>query len=88
MFLHIGNDNMIKAKDVVLIGDMSSIKESEITQEFLKTAEEEGFIIDQTEDKSESRSFILTGEKIFFSIISTSTLEKRMENLIDENEGV
>ncbi|MFW6381928.1 MAG: extracellular matrix regulator RemB [Bacillota bacterium] len=88
MFLHIGDGNMILAKDIVFIGDIESVTDSKITDEFLEMADEEGFIIDQTKEKSKNRSFILTGEKIYYSIISTNTLEDRLKNMISENGGV
>ena len=88
MFLHIGDGNMIPVKDIVFLGDIESVTDSKITDEFLKMADEEGFIIDQTKANSKIRSFILTGEKIYYSIISTNTLEDRLKNLISENGGV
>ena len=88
MFLHIGDGNMILANDIVFIGDIESVTDSKITDEFLKIADEEGFIINQTNENSKIRSFILTGEKIYYSIISTSTLEDRLKNMISENGGV
>jgi len=88
LFLHIGDGNMILAKDIVFIGDIESVTDSKITDEFLKIADEEGFIINQTNENSKIRSFILTGEKIYYSIISTSTLEDRLKNMISENGGV
>ncbi|MGM0446060.1 MAG: extracellular matrix regulator RemB [Bacillota bacterium] len=80
MFLHIGKGHMIKKEDVVFIGDMESTKDSKITQEFFDIIREEGFIINNFED--EARSYILTGEKIYLSIISSTTLKNRMEEII------
>ncbi len=80
MFLHIGRGHMIKKEDVVFIGDMESTKDSKITQEFFDIIREEGFIINNFED--EARSYILTGEKIYLSIISSTTLKNRMEEII------
>ena len=80
MFLHIGKGHMIKKDDVVFIGDLESTKDSKITEEFFDIIREEGFIIDHFKD--EARSFILTGEKIYLSIISSTTLRSRMEKII------
>jgi len=71
---------MIKKDDVVFIGDLESTKDSKITEEFFDIIREEGFIIDHFKD--EARSFILTGEKIYLSIISSTTLRSRMEEII------
>jgi len=80
LFLHIGKGHMIKKEDVVFIGDMESTKDSKITEEFFDIIREEGFIINNFKD--EARSFILTGEKIYLSIISSTTLKNRMEEII------
>ncbi len=85
MFLHIGEEHMIPATDVVLIGNMDSMEKSDITSEFLNISKQEGFIIDYSD--GDPRSFILTGEIVYLSIISSATLQKRLNNLIGENGG-
>ncbi|SJZ79581.1 extracellular matrix regulator RemB [Selenihalanaerobacter shriftii] len=75
MLLHLGNDYMIPTKDVVLIADIESTS-SEITEEFLEIAEEEGFI--KNFSKGEPKSFVITDETIYYSNISSKTLRKRM----------
>lgn len=85
MFLHIGEGHMIPEKDIVLIGDLESAGESEITGEFLTISEEEGFIINHFED--EVSSFVLTGEIIYLSIISSTTLRNRLKRSIKGTEG-
>lgn len=76
---------MIPVKEIVMIGDLDSSRDSDITKEFLKISEEEGFIIDYSE--GEPKSFVLTGETIYMSIISSKTLCKRMNKFISENGG-
>ena len=77
MYLHLGENYLIPQKDVVLIGDIDSTTMSDITKEFLNIAEEEGFIVDYS--MGNARSFILTGETVYLSMISSSTLAKRMK---------
>jgi len=67
---------MIPAEEIVLIGNLKAGEKSDITREFLEVSEEEGFIIDYSEGKA--KSFILTGETIYLSMISSKTLQKRM----------
>ncbi len=67
---------MIPAEEIVLIGNLKASEKSDITREFLEVSEEEGFIIDYSEGKA--KSFILTGETIYLSMISSKTLQKRM----------
>ena len=80
MFLHLGRGHMLETKRIVMIGNIESSLDSEITEEFFDTSREEGFIIDYSE--GEPRSFILTEEKIYYSIISAKTLRKRLRRKI------
>ena len=61
MFMHLGGDVVISLKDIISIMDIESSSTSSITKEFLKTAEDEGFIRRISED--EEKSFILTEKK-------------------------
>jgi hypothetical protein len=79
MFLHIGGNIVIPIKDIIAIFDMEKTTISKDTREFLKTAEEEGFIESISYDLP--KSFILTenekNSKIYLSPISSTTLQKR-----------
>ncbi|MGM0437701.1 MAG: extracellular matrix regulator RemB [Bacillota bacterium] len=83
MFLHLGKGHMLPEKEVVLIGDLETTTHSDTTQEFLDISDEEGFIVDYSE--GEAKSFVLTGETIYLSMISSKTLAKRMKRPIAEN---
>lgn len=79
MFLHIGGDKVIPVKNVIAILDIETTTLSKDTKEFLKTAEEEGFIETISDDLP--RSFVVTEvnkkSKIYLSPISSVTLQKR-----------
>jgi len=79
MFLHIGGDVVIPMKDVIAILDIETTTLSGDTREFLKIAEEEGFIVTISDDMP--KSFIITEvnkkSKIYLSPISSVTLQKR-----------
>lgn len=79
MFLHIGGDVVIPMKNVIAIMDIESTTISKDTREFLKIAEEEGFIESISNDIP--KSFIITEtdkkSKIYLSPISSVTLQKR-----------
>ncbi|MFW6287243.1 MAG: extracellular matrix regulator RemB [bacterium] len=85
MFLHLGENHLIPEKDVVLIGDLESTSISDITKEFFNIAEEEGFIVDYS--NGNARSFILTGETVYLSMISSTTLAKRIVTMPGKNGG-
>lgn len=80
-FLHLGNDYIVFIKDIIAILDFETTTISKITREFLKEAQEEGFIINVSDDIP--KSFIVTEIKgksrVFISNIASSTLLKRME---------
>lgn len=81
MFLHIGGDIVIPVKDVIAIMDIDTTTISKDTKEFLKIAEEEGFIRSISEDLP--KSFIITEVDkksiIYLSPISSVTLKKRSQ---------
>ena len=79
MFLHIGGDIVVPMKNVIAILDIETTTLSKDTKEFLKIAEEEGFIEAISEDLP--KSYIITEKekksKIYLSPISSITLQKR-----------
>ncbi|GAB6099673.1 hypothetical protein JCM16358_15520 [Halanaerocella petrolearia] len=74
--LHLGGGYTIPAQDVVMIADWEATTDSPETCDFLKIAKEEGFIIDYSE--GDPSSFVVTEEKIYYSMISSDTLKKRV----------
>lgn len=96
VFLHLGRDEIINVKDIIAIMDMEKTTISEITREFLKTGEEEGFI--KTIDEEEMpKSFIIAYKNdmqiIYLSPLSVTTLFRRykklekMEQMTKEGNG-
>ncbi len=80
MFLHLGSDVVVNLSDVIAILDLDVTSTSKITREFLAVAEDEGFIVNVSEDDL-PKSFVITEidkkSRVFVSPISTSTLLKR-----------
>ncbi|AUS98493.1 DUF370 domain-containing protein [Clostridium thermosuccinogenes] len=89
MFLHIGGDVVIPIKDIIAILDIETTTISKDTKEFLKIAEEEGFIESISDDLP--KSFIITESdkksKIYLSPISSVTLHKRT-NFVSDISGI
>lgn len=85
LFLHLGEGYMISETEIVLIGSLETTTSSDITNEFLDIAREEGFIVDYSEGSP--KSFILTGETIYLSLISSKTLAKRLNRSYYQSEG-
>lgn len=89
MFLHIGNGFLIPMKDVVMIADYESTTSGKDTQNFLEVANEEGFICDHSDGSP--KSYIITSETVYLSLISSTTLAKRVnlfyEGALDEADA-
>lgn len=79
MYLHLGGDVVVNLKDVIAIMDLDVTTVSKITREFLTVAEEEGFVINVSDDLP--KSYVLTERdnesRLYVSPISSATLLKR-----------
>lgn len=79
MFIHIGGDVVIPMKNIIAIMDMETTTVSKDSKDFLRIAEEEGFIESISADLP--KSYIITESdkksKIYLSPISSVTLLKR-----------
>ncbi len=76
MFLHMGNDVVVPLNEVISVIGLTK-ELSQVNREFLKTAEEEGFVV-QLDDKPVS--VVICAKNIFLSPISAKTLCKRARN--------
>lgn len=85
MFLHLGENVVVPVKDIIGIFDMQSTMYSSDTIQFLRMAEEDGFVERIT--KEQPKSFVIAEvnkmSKIYLSPISSATLTKRTD--IDYN---
>jgi hypothetical protein len=75
MFIHLGGDTIIRVSEIVAIFDLASERTSKISGQFLKAATQSGnvtFI-----DQDESKSFVITEKRVYYSPISSTTLKKR-----------
>ena len=83
MFLHLGENVVVPIKDIIGIFDMETTMYSSDTIQFLRMAEEDGFVDRIT--KNIAKSFVIAEvdkkSKIYLSPISSSTLCKRTETV-------
>lgn len=86
MFLHLGENVVVPLKDIIGIFDLEATMYSTDTIQFLRMAEEDGFVERIT--KENPKSFVVAEvnkkSKIYLSPISSSTLTKRTENMFYE----
>lgn len=79
MFLHLGENVVVPMKDVIGIFDVESSMYSSDTSQFLRLAEEDGFVTRITDEKPKSVIIAEIEKKsiIYLSPISSKTLSKR-----------
>lgn len=80
MYIHLGNNTMIKTEDIIGIFDLDTASVSKRTRDFLNKAEKSGIVI--TTSFELPKSFVVTknkksGKKIYLSQLSSGTLLKR-----------
>lgn len=80
MFIHLGGDTLVNSKRITAILNAESVLRSNSSKDFLKTAQEEGFINNLNQE--EYKSIVITDKSIYLSPISTLTLKKRA-NFVD-----
>jgi len=81
-YLHIGQNVMLEEKRIIGIFDLDNTSTSKHTRNFLKSAEEEGVVLDACDDIP--KSFIVCDhpylrQLVYISQLNTQTLLKRSE---------
>lgn len=82
MYIHLGQETVIKSSDVIGIFDLESTTISKNTRMFLTKAEKNGEVVNVSYELP--KSFILCAENkkkrtVYISQISSTTLQKRSE---------
>ena len=81
MYISIGGDMMVRDRDIIGVFDLDATADSEKTMEFLQSAEQNGALLNITEDIP--KTFLVTEEygmeKVYFTQLNAATLEKRMK---------
>ncbi len=82
MFIHLGGDIIVPKEEVIVILNNQLTKRNEINREFMEIAENDGFISLITE-RSKAKAIIITTKTVYFSPISSTTLKKRSNEIIN-----
>ena len=85
MYLHLGNDHVVKKTDIVGIFDLDNTSQSRQTRDFLSRAEKEGRMVIASGEEL-PKSFVVCrspdgGQRVYLSLLNSSTLLKRSENI-------
>ncbi|WP_177917201.1 extracellular matrix regulator RemB [uncultured Eubacterium sp.] len=78
MYLHIGEDTVVRDKEIIGIFDMDTSTVNKATRDYLKKAEKNKKVIYVNYDLP--KCFVVTNDKIYVSPINTSTLNKRAKS--------
>ncbi|MGX6445918.1 extracellular matrix regulator RemB [Neobacillus sp. K501] len=73
MYIHIGEDLNIRAKDIIAILDKESVNSSQLVEEFLSCHTKKLINL----SKNPFKSVVITYDKIYLSPIASGTLKKR-----------
>ena len=85
MYLHIGNNQMLSDRRIIGIFDLEITSQSKITAAVLKSAEQEGVILDACEDIP--KSFLVCDHPYHRQIVYLSQLNSRtLQGRVDEQE--
>lgn len=80
MFIHLGGEKIIRANELIAIFDLSMEKTSKISKQFISHAENEKRL--EMIGEEDSKSLVVTVNKVYYSPISSSTLKKRANQLL------
>ena len=75
MYLHIGEDTLVRDKDIIGIFDMDTSTVNKATRDYPKKAEKDKRVIYVNYDLP--KCFAVTDKNVFVSPINTGTLNKR-----------
>ena len=82
MFLHLGNDCVVRKKDIIGIFDLENTSLGKDTKEFLNASSKKGEVIYITLDMP--KSYIVCESegktKTYVSLLSAATLKKRLNS--------
>lgn len=90
MYIHLGQEKVVKSRDIIGIFDLESTTISQRGRDFLAKAEKKGEVV--TVSYELPKSFILCSEKgskkstVYISHISSQTLQKRSGMIINSEK--
>lgn len=88
MFIHLGQDTVVKKEDIIGIFDLDTATVSKRTRDFLSKAEKAGRVINVSYELPKSFIICQTSDKkqiIYISQLSSATLLKRSESGVENS---
>ena len=82
MYLHLGNDVVVRKSEIVGVFDLDITSQSALTRRYLASAEKAGYVVNAAGDEL-PKSFVVCGDKgtqtVYLSQLNSSTLLKRSD---------
>ncbi len=81
MYLHLGSDTVVNTKNIISVLDLESTSVSKYSREFLKIAQEEGFVRNVSDELPKSIVICEEGGQsvVYITNISTKALSGRIK---------
>ncbi|MDP4171268.1 MAG: DUF370 domain-containing protein [Bacillota bacterium] len=73
MYIHLGEEMIIQARDIIAILDKDSVNNSPLVEEFLNR--QDGMV--KNSSNTLFKSIVVTMDKVYFSPLSSGTLKRR-----------
>ena len=87
MYLHLGNDVVVRKSEIVGVFDLDNTSQSALTRRYLAAAEKAGYVVNAAGDEL-PKSFVLTEDRgkrtCYLSQLNSSTLLKRWDSQLLE----
>lgn len=77
MYVHVGEDTLIRSTDIIAILDKETIKSSQLVKEYLEAKSDH--VVHLT--KAAYKSIVITDHAVYYSPLASGTLKKRSSNL-------
>ena len=77
MYLHVGEEVLVRTRDIIAILDIDSANSSPYMEEFINSQKEQ--IVHLA--KGTVKSIVVTGNHIYYSPLASGTLKKRSQKL-------
>ena len=83
MYLHLGNDIVVRKSDIIGVFDLDITSQSALTRRYLAAAEKAGYVVNAAGDEL-PKSFVVCArdgrQTVYLSQLNSSTLFKRSDS--------
>ncbi|WP_410512930.1 DUF370 domain-containing protein [Paenibacillus sp. BR2-3] len=81
MYIHLGGEKIIRSSELIAIFDISIEKSSKVSKQFVIQAQQDKKL--ERIGEEEAKSIVVTKNIVYYSPISSSTLNKRAKILLE-----